>query len=84
MKKVFILFLKKRGIYASYRKYVRLIGRYEIKKGIINSGFIRYSLNHEKTKEGIDFWRKIDNEWFNFYRIKIIGRRKMKDFYHLI
>lgn len=80
MKRKFILFLKKKGIYASYRKNVCLLGRYEIKKGIINGSFIGYSLNYEKTKEGCHFWRNISNEWYYIYNSKGIGRRKVKDF----
>jgi len=79
MEKAFIMFLKKRGIYASYRKNVRLIGRYELKKGIMTSRFISYSLNYENTKEGYHFWESINDEWFRIYTFHSIAKRKVKD-----
>ena len=79
LEKAFILFLKQKGIYASYRKNVRLIGRHELKKGIMNSRFITYSLIYEKAKEGYDFWKSISDEWCRIYTYNMIGRRKVND-----
>ncbi len=66
MKKKFILFLKKKGIYAAFRKNIdspRV--RNDIKYGHILSFIFDISFFWSETKEGEDFWRNISNEWRN-------------------
>ena len=68
MKKKFILFLKRNGAYASYRKNVISSARNEIKRGnIISYNIINHSFSWEDTKEGYDFWSILANDWTNYW-----------------
>jgi len=84
-KKKFILFLKKKGIYASYRKNLSCprIRRY-IKIGSAPEGIIGYSFGWDKTKEGRCFWGDIDYKWFNICSNRRIIYSDIKDFYNNI
>ena len=66
MKKTFIAFLKKKGIYASYRKNIGEATRKEIKDGYIPYSIISYSFNWRETKEGYDFWNAMSSDWSNY------------------
>lgn len=84
-KKKFISFLKKRGIYASYRKNLSSpIIRRQIKIGCASEGIIGESFGWDKTKEGRYFWGTIDNKWFNICSNRSIIYSDVKDFYHYI
>lgn len=83
--KKFISFLKKRGIYASYRKY--LISpkvRKGIKDGHIPPNIFYLSFDWYETKEGRYFWGNISNEWFNICSNRRIIYSDVKDFYYNI
>lgn len=77
MKKKFILFLKREGAYASFRKYIISTKmRKGVKDGNISSGIIYLSFDWCKTKEGKDFWFKIHDYW-----CYSASKMNLKDFY---
>lgn len=63
MKKTFILFLKKKGAYSSFRKNITKSARMRIKNGSITSEIIGMSFPWNTTKEGVAFWRSLDVQW---------------------
>jgi len=66
-KKKFILFLKKKGAYAAFRKNLNSTRvRNNIKGGYILSFIVSISFTWNDTKEGYDFWRNISDEWHLF------------------
>jgi hypothetical protein len=84
-KKKFISFLKKKGIYASYRKNISSpIIRRQIKNGCASSIIIGESFDWYETKEGRYFWGTIDNKWFNICSNRRIIYSDIKDFYNNI
>ena len=86
MKKQFILFLKKKGVYALYRKNISSITRKVIENGYIPYNIIGLTVAWSKTKEGHDFWENLDTKWM-ITRLRLnkgIIPRNMKDFYHYI
>ncbi len=85
VKKKFILFLKKKGVYASYRKNLSAKDvRYFIKNQTIWDEIIRFSFNWGKTKEGDAFWLNINNTWSHIYKNRKIKKCNIKTFYHYV
>jgi hypothetical protein len=84
-KKKFILFLKKKGVYASYRKNLSYGNiRYAIKHNSIWNEIIRFSFNWGETKEGDLFWLNMNNSWSHIYNDKNIKKCDIKTFYYYV
>ena len=80
-KKKFILFLKKKGVYATFRKNIHPTRvRNDIKDGYILPYIIDLSFVWSETKEGDDFWRKISNKWSHCSAKNM----SLKDFYRYV
>ena len=80
MKQKFILFLKREGAYASFRKNISKSARMRIKNGSITDEIIGVSLTWSTTKEGIEFWRSLDVQW-SYSSTKYMN---IKDFYRYV
>jgi len=80
MKKKFILFLKREGAYASFRKnLISTRMRNNIKDGHISPGVINLSFSWKDSKEGYEFWAKIHDYW-----CYSASKMNIKDFYRYV
>lgn len=80
----FVRFLKERGVFTAYVRYVNeTYGYYRFFEKYVNigdttanaakaigRGLIVNAFGWDKTKEGREFWFNLHNEWLNFVDMK--------------